>query len=111
MGSLCGHKDPMSIYSLCVISNNLLASGSDENNINLWNIEDRGIISILSVHKDAVSAICYVGERVIVSGGSLDKSLIMWNKFPECSTYSPSEPGHTSCIKGIIRITIWGSGM
>ena len=104
MGYFSGHKEW--IRCLCAISNKILASGSWDNTIKIWNIEDRSIMSTLSGHTDAVSALCYVKEGVFVSG-SWDESLIIWSKStPESSTYSHKQTltGHKSEIEGIIRL-------
>ena len=105
MGTFEGHKKK--IYSLCAISNKILASGSEDKDIKIWDIEERVIISTLSGHKDAVTALCHLGGGQLVSG-SLDKSLIIWSKLPgSSSTYSQKQvlTGHESSIKGIIRIS------
>ena len=103
MGYFSGHKNW--IRCLCPISNKILASGSWDKNIKIWNIEDRSIMSTLSGHTETVSALCYVKEGVFVSG-SLDKSLIIWSQSrPESLTYSHRQvTGHKSFIRGIIRI-------
>ena len=85
MGSFYGHLGHISC--LCAISNRILASGSDNNNIKMWNIEERALISTLSGHTNTVTSLCYVREGVFVSG-SLDESLIIWSKFPGASIYS-----------------------
>ena len=74
MGYFSGHKE--CIWCLCSISSKILASGSWDKTIKIWNIEDRSIMSTLSGHTETVSALCYVKEGVLVSG-SLDKSLII----------------------------------
>ena len=103
MGYFCGHKEY--ILSLCAVSSNILASGSGDRTIKIWDIEDRCIMSTLSGHTYWVSALCYVREGVFVSG-SYDKSLIIWDKLPASHMYSPAYvlTGHTSYIEGIIRI-------
>ena len=54
MGTLVGHK--WEIYSLCAISNKILASGAWDNKIKIWDIEERAIMSTLSGHTDGVIA-------------------------------------------------------
>ena len=103
MGYFTGHKKW--IQSLCRISNIILASGSDDTTIKIWNIEDRSIMSTLSGHAWGVFVLCNVKEGIFVSG-SYDKSLIIWSKSPESSTYSHRQTltGHKSWIQGIIRL-------
>ena len=48
MGTFSGHL--YGILSLCAISNKILASGSWDNNIKIWDIENRDIMSTLSGH-------------------------------------------------------------
>ena len=123
MGYFSGHK--LTIYCLCAMSKNILASGSGDKTIKIWNIEDRSIISTLSGHSEAVNVLCSVKEGVLVSG-SVDKSLIIWSlSTPESATYSLRQTltghksrqtltghksrqtltGHKSSIGGIIRLS------
>ena len=104
MGTFVGHK--RGIYSLCAISHKILASGSKDKNIKIWDIEKRVIMSTLSGHTDVVNNLCYVGKGQLVSG-SWDKSLIVWSKLAgSSSTYSYKQvlTGHKSRISRIIRI-------
>ena len=102
MGSFSGHKGI--IWCLCAISNRILASGSSDNNIKIWDIEERAIIFTLSGHTSTVTSLCYVREGVFVSG-SWDKSLIIWSELPRSNIYSQQVlKGHKSRIRGIIRI-------
>ena len=104
MGYFSGHNRRISC--LIPISTQILASGSDDKTIKIWNIIDRSIISTLSGHTKGVSAICNVNTRQLVSG-SYDKSLIICSKStPESSIYSHRQTltGHKSSIQGIIRL-------
>ena len=104
MGYFSGHKHWISC--LCPTSNIILASGSYDTTLKIWNIEDRSIISTLSGHTEAVSALCNVNEGAFVSGSG-DNSLIIWSKSPPGSSiYSHRQTltEHTSSIMGIIRV-------
>ena len=104
MGYFSGHKEW--ILCLCPISNKILASGSEDTTIKIWNIKDRSIMSTLSGHTAGVCALCYVKEGVFVSGSD-DDTMIIWSKStPECSIYSHRQTlrGHKSDIRGIIRL-------
>ena len=104
MGYFSGHKNW--IRCLCPISNIILASGSIDSTIKIWNIEERSIMSTLSGHTKGVNVLCNVNTEVFVSG-SWDNSLIIWSKStPESSTYSLRHvlTGNKSDIRGIIRL-------
>ena len=66
MGALTGHKGTVS--SLCGISHKILASGSTDKHIKIWDIEERVIISTLSGHTGGVTALCDLGSGQLVSG-------------------------------------------
>ena len=104
IGYFSGHKDWISC--LFPISNIILASGSRDKTVKIWNIEDRSIISTLSGHTNIVSTLCIVNEGVFVSGSG-DNSLIIWSKSTlDSSIYSNRQilRGHKSHILGIIRL-------
>ena len=96
---------------LCAMSHKILASGLFGNTIQIWDIENRAIMSTLSQHTNYVSALCNMGNGVFVSG-SRDQSLIIWSKYElpgssSASTFTYSHrvlTGHKSEIRGIIRL-------
>ena len=108
MGTFYGHQQV--ILCLCAISNKLLASGSCDKTIKIWDIENRAIISTLSQHTEYVIALCYMEEGIFVSG-SWDNSLIIWSKYELPGSSSTSTYSHRvltrlkSGIRGIIRIS------
>ena len=105
MGYFSGHKER--IWCLCAISNKILASGSGDNTIKIWNIEDRSIMSTLNEYTTlGVKALCHVKPGVLVSG-FWDKLFIWSQSTPESSIYSPRQilTGHTSDICEIIRLS------
>ena len=109
MGTFLGNK--AAIRCLCAMSHKILASGLYDNTIQIWDIENRAIMSTLSQHTDYVSALCNMGYGVFVSG-SKDQSLIIWSKYElpgssSASTFTYSQrvlTGHKSEIMGIIRL-------
>ena len=105
MYTLCGHEDAISCLS-SLPNNSLLASSSLDNNIKLWDLSNKRIISTLSHKKGfSVIALCYVNREVVVSG-LIDKSLVVWGCEIGLFIYKPLHvlTGHTSSIKGILRI-------
>ena len=109
MGTFSGNKGM--IKCLCAMSHKILASGLYTNTIQIWDIENRAIMSTLSQHTNYVSALCNLGNGVFVSG-SKDQSLIIWSKYElpgssSASTFTYSHrvlTGHKSEIIGIIRL-------
>ena len=104
MGYFSGHNRRISC--LFPISTQILASGSDDKTIKIWNIMDRSIISTLSGHTKGASALCNVNTRQLVITYDNYKSLIIWSKSTsESSTYSHRQTlkGHKSHISGIIK--------
>ena len=102
MGSLC--LDQLGIRCLSRISKSSLASVSGNNTINIWDIENKILMSTLYGDREWITALCAVRESVLVSGSN-ENSLIIWNKSPESPIYSVSYllTGHTSNIKSIIK--------
>ncbi|MEM7254645.1 MAG: hypothetical protein AAF493_24800, partial [Pseudomonadota bacterium] len=72
---LKGHS--MGVHSVAV-SNSLVASGSADNKIGLWDRADGEHLSWLTGHDDAVTCLTFLGEDKLVSG-SRDRSLRLWD--------------------------------
>ena len=78
MGQLIGHNDR--IYSLRYLGNNILASGSSEGEIKVWNLESNQVELTLDAHFHRVTAI----EPLTIYGtlfasGSWDHKIKVWN--------------------------------
>jgi len=58
---------------------NLLASGSVDNTIRLWNVKDGREISILQGHTDTVTSIAFSPDGKILLTGSNDTTVRLWN--------------------------------
>ena len=102
MRTLHGHTK--SIVCLSAFPNKILASGSEDTNIKIWDTKGRRLISTLSKHTKNIRALCYVRKGVLVSGSD-DRSLIIWIKQTESYICLPRLTGHTSLIIGIIRMS------
>ncbi len=78
VGRLEGHNGEV----LCVAFNKegtLLASGSDDGGVILWNPATGRIQAVLSGHKDAVRAIAFhPGGKILASAGK-ERDIILWN--------------------------------
>ena len=108
MDYLHGHKGD--IYCLSALSPIILASGSEDTTIKLWNLGNKALITTLSQHAEAVNALCHVNAQVLVSG-SLLGLLIVWHSAHTqyiyiyiYRLYRHVLTGHASEIVGIIRI-------
>ena len=65
------------INCLIQLKNNLIVSGSDDNNIIIWNEKKRQ--NILKSHKDSINVIIEIDNENFCSGSS-DNNIIIWKK-------------------------------
>lgn len=73
--TLVGHK--ASVYTLCELSNGVLASGSVDRTIKLWEIVNGRLIQSINAHDDAVMDLALLDNGDIVSA-SADKTIKIW---------------------------------
>ena len=69
---LRGHTE--GVWSLKLISNDLLASGSWDNSIKLWRLNDFSLVKTLNGHSNTVQCLELISSDVLASG-SLDKTI------------------------------------
>ena len=94
---LRGHK--ISVYSLKLISNELLASGSYDASIKLWRLNDFSLVQTLNGHKQTVQCLELISSDVLASGSN-DNTIKIWN-LKDYSIVKTLE-GHTNdvlCLK------------
>ncbi|MEM7208877.1 MAG: WD40 repeat domain-containing protein [Pseudomonadota bacterium] len=72
---LTGHS--MGVHSVAV-SNSLVASGSADNRIGIWNRANGEHLTWLTGHEDAVTCLAFLNEDTLISG-SRDRSLRLWD--------------------------------
>ena len=73
-----GHSDY--IWSICFLNDGkMVASGSRDKIIKIWNIETGKVIRNLEEHTDTVWSICLSSNGKTLVSGSYDKYIIVWN--------------------------------
>ena len=60
-------------------SGTILASGSKDKTIKLWNIETKTIIATLEGHSREVTSVAFDQTGTILASGSKDKTIKLWN--------------------------------
>ncbi len=88
-----GHSDSV----LCVVfspDSKIIASGSGDNTIKLWDIEGREILT-LKGHADDVLSIAFSPDGKIIASGSYDNTIKLWNLDKE---QSHTLKGHSGAV-------------
>jgi len=75
-GTLSGHTGW--VNALLVLPNGLLASGSDDSTIKLWDVDRQACVSTLSGHTSFVTALVVLPNGVLASG-SVDHTIKLWS--------------------------------
>ena len=73
-----GHED--SVTSVAFNHNGtILASGSWDKTIKLWNLETKTEIATLEGHKDFVTSVAFNHNGTLLASGSWDATIKLWN--------------------------------
>ena len=77
----------------------ILASGSEDKTIRLWDLETFQIISTLTGHAQGVKSVAFSPDGTILATGSDDQTVKLWdwNQGKEIGTFS----GHTHAVKSV----------
>ena len=65
-----------------VVFNNdgtLLASGSSDTKIKLWNVESRTEIATLKGYSNSIFSVAFNSDGTLLASGSDDKTIKLWN--------------------------------
>ena len=93
-----GHFDVVS--SLVLTSNNFLISGSKDKTIQIWNLHERRLESILKGHTDCVNAVAVPHNNKSIISGSSDKTVRVWQFKPPFS--HSILKGHNSKVMNVV---------
>ena len=75
---LSGHTDPVSSMAFS-LDGKLVLSGSFDNTLRLWNMEDGKCLRIFDGHKNSVTSVAYSPDGRFALSGSHDKTLRLWD--------------------------------
>jgi WD40 repeat protein len=76
ISTLTEHEDFVS--SVSFDADGLLASGSDDKTIKLWNTKTRECLRTLKGHENSVESVGFDGDGLLASGSD-DKTIKLWN--------------------------------
>ncbi|HEY9700747.1 MAG TPA: serine/threonine-protein kinase [Trichocoleus sp.] len=76
--TLSGHSD--TVWTIATnVKKQMLASGSFDRSIRLWNLQTGAFIRTLSGHRDAVRSVTFSPDGMILVSGSSDKTIKLWD--------------------------------
>jgi WD40 repeat protein len=90
---LNGHSD--SVYSLAVLQDGSLASGSHDNTIRIWDAKSDQTTKVLNGHSDWVYSLAVLQDGSLASG-SHDNTILIWDTKAGQSTKVLN--GHSSYV-------------
>ena len=98
-GVLIGHADSISSVSFSP-DGTLLASGSSDSTIKLWDVSTQENIAILQGHTDAVNSVSFSPDGLLLASGSSDNTVKLWNVSAEENIATLR--GHTDTVNSVV---------
>ena len=80
-------------------TNPLLASGSVDNTVQLWNRDTQTLLSTLRGHTDSVASVVFSPDGSLLASGSADGTVRLWNPITEI--LQATLQGHTSNVLSV----------
>jgi len=62
-----------------VADGQLLASGSADNTIILWDIDNKKRIATMTSHNDGVNTVAFITDGQLLASGSDDNTIMLWD--------------------------------
>ena len=97
--------------AVCELNDTQFASGSFDNTLTLWNIDEEDAVRTYSGYKESVNAVCALNSMRFVSGSD-DRTLKLWNV--DSSTAVMTYKGHTGSVYAVCALNdthfVSGSG-
>lgn len=78
MKSAAGHKETVTALAFAPNSQ-ILASGSNDTTINLYDIENKEILTTINAHRKSVKAIKFSPDGKLLASGSMDRTVKVWD--------------------------------
>ena len=98
---LLGHGQAVSC--LCLLSEEVLASGSMDNTIRIWNLRSKEALQVLSGHTDYVRGLAQLSDTQLASASD-DKTIRLWN-FAKPEDDGRVLQGHSDYVRCLCRST------
>jgi len=99
--TLSGHSGVLSSVNAIAVSpdGNTLASGGDDKNIKLWDLDTKKVLANLSGHSQPVTSVAFSPNGQILATASDDKTIKLWQieTLEEICTLS----GHSHTVKSV----------
>jgi len=71
-------EEACTVYSVAFSKENVLASGSTDNDVKLWDIETGALVRALKGHSDWVAAVAF-GHRDNILASAGDRTVKLWD--------------------------------